>query len=190
MAIRPSEAALAIADPTRAIIGYRCAKIAEDWANRLFRDGREHSGDDTEQNAFKHAFWNAIMVKELAKWSYTEQYINGGGRFGEFFDNVLGGSEQSRWNRAVDYGVWWAKAFGDAHENDPPFVAISGNTAERHAMDYHNNEMGRNIAASMLKKLRHVLDLQIGNQVMNYLANGKMEVLLPEYDMSVIRHRM
>lgn len=190
MAIRPSEAALAIADPTRAIIGYNCAKIAEDWANRLFRDGRRHTPDDTEQNAFKHAFWNALMVKNLAKWAYEEQYINGGGRIGEFFDNVLGGSEDQRWNRAVEYGVWWAKAFGDAHENDPPFVAIGGNTAERHAMDYHNNEVGRNIAAAMLKKHRHVLDLQLGNQVMNYLVNGRMVVLLPEYDMSVIRHRM
>jgi hypothetical protein len=192
MAIRPAEAALAIADPARAMIGYSCAKIAEDWANRLFRDGRNHTGDDTEQNAFKHAYWNALMVKNLAKWAYTERFINGGGRLGEFIDDRLGGSERERFEFSINYGVWWAKAFGDAHESDPqiPFLNIGGNTAERHAMDYHNNEMGRRIAAAMLKRYRHVLDLQLGHEVMNYLVNGKMVVILREYDMDIMRHRI
>lgn len=200
MTFRPAEIGLAIADPTRAVIGYNCAQIAEDWANRLFRDGRPHSGDDTEQNAFKHAFWNALMVKELGKWAYQERFINSGGRIGEFIDDhVLGGSEQSRWYWAVDYGVWWAQAFGDAHENDPqiPFINIGGNTAQRHAMDYRNNQVGRNIASAMLKANRNELDRNLGHQVMNYLVNRmsvpadrRMIVLLPEYDMNVIRHRI
>ncbi|MCD9188855.1 MAG: hypothetical protein LUM44_20720 [Pyrinomonadaceae bacterium] len=197
MAIRPAEAALAVADPTRAAIGYNCAKIAEHLANTLFDDGRTHSPDDTEQNAFKHAYWNALMVKHLALWAYTEQYVNGGGRIGEFFDNLLGGSEAERWERAIQYGVWWAKAFGDAHENDPPFVTISGNTAARHAMDYRNNEIGRNIAVNALRSDRETLDRTLAHNVMRYLADNntypasqRMIIEKPEYDMSVIRNRI
>ena len=56
-------------------------------------------------------------------------------------------------------------------------------------MDYFNNEMGRNIAAALLKRNRHTMDRQLMHEVMNYLANKRLRVLKPEFDMSVIRHR-
>ena len=131
------------------------------------------------------------MVKVLAQWAHVEREVEGAGRVGIWIDDLLGGSEQQRWSKAVDYGVWWAKAFADAHENDAliPFQRARNTLAQRQ-MDLHNNQVGRNIAAALLKVNPKTLDRGIGSRVMKDLANGRMIVVLPEYDMHVIRNRI
>lgn len=84
-------------------------KKMQDIADQAFAEAkRQYPGDssaaanDGHQDAFRHAYWNALMTKE----------------FGEDFTRRL----------------------TTAHEG------VSGNPADREAMDLYNNEVGRGIA--------------------------------------------
>jgi hypothetical protein len=62
----------------------------------------EEGQEDGHGDAFRHAYWNALMTEK--------------------------------------YGADWADRYGTAHEG------LSGNPADREAMDLYNNEVGRRIA--------------------------------------------
>lgn len=77
---------------------------ADEYFPRTDQNGNTVAGaEDGHNDAFRHAYWNALMTKH----------------FGEDF----------------------AEAFGSAHEGVP------GNPADKEAMDLHNNQVGRRIAA-------------------------------------------
>lgn len=162
--IKPGELGWGVISPGRAALGFSAARVASQTADRIFAaidPGRRHSPDDNEQNAFKHAYWNALMVKSFARYESAQR---GGGK---------------DLNTRLLSAAGWARRFADAHEQDIPF--FPANTREQHDMDYRNNQVGRRIAMQILSRNPNATDQQLADAVMNALRRGQLTVIRPEY---------
>jgi hypothetical protein len=108
---------------------------------------------ENEVNAVRHAMWNALMVKRT-------------------FDNLVTQAAHMAGGDRVGYAVGKAKEFADAHENNPrnynnvPKVSID--------MDYHNNEVGRQVAAQVLRSNPNATDADIEKAVMAAYEQGRL----------------
>ena len=76
--LNKKEIALAALNPYEATHVYFCTDIAETAAIDIFLAG---NADDTNANAFKHAYWNALMSRNIGvnaaeKWATAHEYDN------------------------------------------------------------------------------------------------------------------
>jgi hypothetical protein len=124
---------------------------AADTVDRLTTarfDGRSVREED-EVNAVRHALWNALMVKQA-------------------FDNPVTQTANILGNRLGE-AVGKAKEFADAHEDNPKnTVAVSRN------MDFHNNEVGRQVAEQVLRNNPNATDEDLANAVMEAYCQGRL----------------
>ena len=113
-----------LAQPLGLYAGARVAILASEARTKTAQLFGGNFADDCS-DAFRHAYWNALMAFELNATN--------------------------------------AKTFADAHE-------CNGTTLS-HQMDYHNNQVGRNIGASQTNRD------QLASHVMLALNNGQLQYL-------------
>ena len=90
---------------------------------------KQWAGNDGHNDAFRHAYWNALMTKH--------------------------------------FGAEFTQRFTQAHEG------VSGNKADREAMDLYNNEVGRRIAQAN----PNASDEQLADLVQQAVQNGDVVVI-------------
>ena len=146
-----AERAYVVENPRLAVAFNQAADRADEVAvERGFEKNGSDRGifGDAGGNAYRHALWNALMVREAFKQDV---------RMGVSRSDKLGEAARE------------AKMMADAHEDNP-----KNTIATNKQMDLRNNDVGRQIAIEVLKANRWASEAQIASAVERALQDGRL----------------
>lgn len=166
-------------NPHMAIPFWQAQQAADSYsanAARAFPNKKDQGiAGDGAGNALRHASWNAFMVKN----AYQGEWAAG---LSTVLLPALGVTFLR--DQAIDRAVEKAREFANAHEDSPknstPKVWPS------RMMDYYNNQVGREIAAEILRSNPFASEQQIFEAVRGALETNQLRQLTPTVERELV----